>query len=60
MPARSRSYKERLLARLKDNAEAANYLQAALEDSQSAFLLALKNVLDSRNIAAHSLPFLRR
>lgn len=51
MTARSRSYKESLLNRLKDNAEAANYLQAALEDSQSAFLVALKNVLDSRKVA---------
>ena len=51
MPARSRSYREGLLRRLKDNAEAANYLQAALEDSQSAFLVALKNVLDSRKVA---------
>jgi len=52
MTERSRSYKEGLLRRLKDNAEAANYLQAALEDSQSAFLVALKNVLDSRKVAA--------
>ncbi|HTV53884.1 MAG TPA: hypothetical protein VMI06_03125 [Terriglobia bacterium] len=52
MTARSRSYKEGLHRRLKDNAEAANYLQAALEDSQSAFLVALKNVLDSRKVAA--------
>jgi probable addiction module antidote protein len=51
MPARSRSYRENLLHRLKDNVEAANYLQAALEDSQSAFLVALKNVLDSRKVA---------
>jgi DNA-binding phage protein len=52
MTAHSRSYKEGLLRRLKDNSEAANYLQAALEDSQSAFLVALKNVLDSRKVAA--------
>lgn len=51
MRGRSRSYKESLLNRLKDNTEAANYLQAALEDSQSAFLVALKNVLDSRKVA---------
>jgi len=51
MRGRSRSYKEGLLRRLRDNAEAANYLQAALEDSQSAFLVALKNVLDSRKVA---------
>ena len=52
MTARSRSYKKNLLQRLKDNTEAVNYLQAALEDSQSAFLVALKNVLDSRKVAA--------
>jgi probable addiction module antidote protein len=52
MSGRSRSYKEGLLRRLKDNTEAVNYLQAALEDSQSAFLVALKNVLDSRKVAA--------
>jgi probable addiction module antidote protein len=51
MTARSRSYRESLLRRLQDNAEAANYLQAALEDSQPAFLIALKNVLDSRKVA---------
>ncbi len=51
MRGRSRSYRGSLLDRLKDNAEAANYLQAALEDSQSAFLVALKNVLDSRKVA---------
>jgi probable addiction module antidote protein len=51
MPGRSRSYRESLLNRLKDNAEAANYLQAALDDSQPAFLVALKNVLDSRKVA---------
>lgn len=52
MRERSRSYRESLLRRLEDNTEAANYLQAALEDSQSAFLVALKNVLDSRKVAA--------
>ena len=52
MTAPSRSYRESLLRRLKDNTEAVNYLQAALEDSQSAFLVALKNVLDSRKVAA--------
>lgn len=51
MQRHSKSYRENLLRRLKDNAEAANYLQAALEDSHSAFLVALKNVLDSRRVA---------
>ena len=52
MSGRSKSYKEGLHQRLRDNAEAANYLQAALEDSQGAFLVALKNVLDARKVAA--------
>jgi probable addiction module antidote protein len=52
MTAPSRSYRESLLRRLQDNNEAVHYLQAALEDSQSAFLVALKNVLDSRKVAA--------
>jgi hypothetical protein len=47
MTGRSRSYKDGLHRRLKDNAEAMNYLRAALEDSQSAFLVALKNVLEA-------------
>jgi DNA-binding phage protein len=51
MRGRSKSYREGLLRRLRDNAEAANYLQAALEDSQSAFLVALKNVLDACSAA---------
>jgi len=52
MSGRSVSYKEFLHQNLRDNAEVANYLQAALEDSQSAFLIALKNVLDARKVAA--------
>jgi probable addiction module antidote protein len=52
MSGRSKSYKEGLHRRLRNNAEAVNYLQAALEDSQSAFLVALKNVLDARKVAA--------
>jgi len=51
MTRRSVSYKEYLHRNLRDNAEAANYLQAALEDSQDAFLVALKNVLDARKVA---------
>ena len=52
MSGRSRSYKDGLYRRLEDNVEAVSYLQAALEDSQAAFLVALKNVLDARNVAA--------
>jgi probable addiction module antidote protein len=52
MTKRSKSYREELLASLKDNEEAVEYLQAALEDSHGAFLIALKNVLDARKLAA--------
>jgi probable addiction module antidote protein len=52
MSGRSRSYKDGLYRRLQNNSEAINYLQAALEDSQAAFLVALKNVLEARNVAA--------
>ena len=52
MSAKSKSYKDGLYRRLRDNAEAMNYLQAALEDSQPAFLVALKNVLDAHKVAA--------
>ena len=36
---------------MQDNTEALHYLQAALEDSRPAFLIALKIVLDARNVA---------
>jgi probable addiction module antidote protein len=52
MSGHSRSYKEGLHRRLRNDELAANYLQAALEDSQAAFLVALKNVLDARTVAA--------
>jgi probable addiction module antidote protein len=51
MSGQTRSYKDGLHRRLQDNNEALHYLQAALEDSRSAFLVALKNVLDARNVA---------
>lgn len=51
MSGRSRSYKDSLYRRLQDNTEALNYIQAALEDSQDAFLVALKNVLEARNLS---------
>lgn len=51
MTRRSVSYKKFLHQGLRDNTEAVNYLQAALEDSQTAFLIALKNVLDARKVA---------
>jgi probable addiction module antidote protein len=50
MSGRSRSYKAGLYRRLLDDVEAMNYLQAALQDSQSAFLVALRNVVEARQI----------
>ena len=52
MSGRSRSYLDSLHRSLADNDEAAAYLEAALEDSQSAFLVALKNVVDARGVSA--------
>jgi probable addiction module antidote protein len=46
---KSRSYKEDLLNALQDDAEAASYLDAALEaDDYAAFLVALRNVAEAR------------
>jgi probable addiction module antidote protein len=46
---KSRSYKEDLLNALQDDAEAAAYLNAALEaDDYAAFLVALRNVAEAR------------
>jgi probable addiction module antidote protein len=51
----SRDYKEGLLKSLKNPAEAAAYLNAALEDgSQEVFLLALKDVCEAKGISAVS------
>jgi probable addiction module antidote protein len=47
--AKSRTYKDSLLVRLKDPQEAAAYLDAALEDGdQEVFLLALRDVAEAR------------
>jgi probable addiction module antidote protein len=44
-------YRESLLAALADPIEASAYLNAALEDSPQAFLKALKNVAQARQIS---------
>ena len=45
----STSYREDLLKDLKDNEEAAAYLNAALEDeSKEVFMLALRDVADAK------------
>lgn len=46
MPRRSRKYEIGLAERLKDKAYAVNYLNAALDDSDEAFFLALRDVAD--------------
>ncbi len=50
------SYKEFLHQNLRNNAEAAKYLMAALEDSQTAFLIAVKKFLDARKVAVVADP----
>jgi probable addiction module antidote protein len=50
MSGRSRSYKTGLYLSLQDDIEAMSYLQAALEDSTHAFLVALRDVAEARNI----------
>lgn len=44
-------YRERLLQALADPVEASAYLNAALEDSQQAFLKALKNVAQAHRMS---------
>ena len=46
--AKSKSYQNNLIESLKDPTEAAEYLNAALEDGEAeVFLLALRDVVDS-------------
>jgi probable addiction module antidote protein len=48
----TKSYRDSLLESLKDQAEAAAYLDAALEDEDSrVFLLALRDVAEARGIS---------
>lgn len=48
---KTRSYRESLLSALTDPAEASAYLNAALDDSPQAFLKALKNVAQARQMS---------
>lgn len=48
MPRRSRSYKIGLAERLKDKGHAIEYLNAAADDSDEAFLLALRDVVEAQ------------
>ncbi len=49
--AKTTSYRESLLTALADPTEASAYLNAALEDSPQAFLKALKNVAQARQMS---------
>ncbi len=47
MPKRTRDYKVGLLEELKSPLASAHYLNAALEDSDESFLLALQDVVEA-------------
>ncbi|MGO9318227.1 MAG: DNA-binding protein [Terracidiphilus sp.] len=51
MTIKTSSYRQSLLAALLDPDEAMAYLNATLEDSPEAFLKALKNVAQTRQMA---------
>jgi probable addiction module antidote protein len=51
MANKTSSYRQSLLAALMDPAEASAYLNAAIEDSPEAFLKALKNVAQARQMS---------
>ena len=51
MPKRTRPYRESLLEDLRDSTEAAQYLNAALEDSDEMFLVALRDVAEAKQMA---------
>jgi probable addiction module antidote protein len=51
MPKRTSDYQAWLLIQLKDPQVAADYLNAALDDSPEIFLLALRNVAEAHRIA---------
>ena len=52
MPKRKTDFREDLLADLADPQEAAHYLNAALEDSNEMFLVALRDVAEARQMSA--------
>lgn len=51
MPKRTSDFREGLLADLADPEEAAHYLNAALEDSETMALIALRDVAEARQMA---------
>jgi probable addiction module antidote protein len=51
MPKRTTDFRDDLLADLADPQEAAHYLNAALEDSEELFLIALRDVAEAKQMA---------
>ena len=51
MPKRTTDYRTTLLEDLKDPREATNYLNAALQESEEMFLMALRDVAEARQMA---------
>jgi probable addiction module antidote protein len=51
MPKRTRDYRIGLLEELRDPDAASHYLNAALEDSEEMFLVALRDVAEARQMA---------
>jgi probable addiction module antidote protein len=51
MSVSSRSYKTGLYRRLQDETYVRHYLQMALDESRQAFLLALRDVVEARNLS---------
>ena len=51
MPKRTTDYRAGLLEELRDPGAAANYLTAALEDSDAMFLTALRDVAEARQMS---------
>jgi probable addiction module antidote protein len=51
MPKRTRNFRAQLLKDLTDPSEAAHYINAASEDSEAMFLVALRDVAEARQMA---------
>ena len=51
MPKRTTDYRTTLVEDLKDPREAINYLNAALQESEEMFLMALRDVAEARQMA---------
>jgi len=52
MPKRTRNFRAQLLKDLADPREAAGYVNAALEDSDEMFLIALRDVAEAHQMSA--------